>query len=575
MKNSILTLVFASIVTVGIGQNSFGKHIYPHLKSECSSGATGIVNPGFLLGGYVAQAPPGQANFYIDRTDKGGVFTGAPYEFQRDYYAFGSYTCNFGMPNQIPDCAGISVIEDPASNGYLAVGATQYCAYLTSLGPNGIPNQSVAYKFSKPSNDVTKPIICRSNVYANQYYFAGAYEDTMYIFRVDNVGAIQASHAVYLNTINIVPQAIIESPYGSNDLTIVGTLDKTIDYDALFFQIDNNLSSPVTVLAYELGMSMANNSTFLSITSADPANSSNPGFLIGGNSDVNGSGQAWMCKLDPSGTPIWSKIITGTYAPQNYSVMAVAERYSIANNLFESYGAAISALGIVTYKLDDNGGVPMSLVNGSSDEFNYNDGSASYTRPVAISFYNNGAPFDEGLHVYGNSENVPGGHYLVESYFSGEAGCNNSVTSLSLALNKSMWNYLPWYTSISPPTICNFTVYSTPANSYQVGCPPIPGLPPPASNNRVTSVMELDQNKDLNVIPNPSEFYFSFAGEGVDPGTITVKDIVGHDCKFILHESPVNGSQIKLEPSDWNPGVYFLSLKKNGGSKTTKLVYVR
>jgi hypothetical protein len=579
MKKTIGFVLFVLPAIWMSGQPSYGKHIYPHQGTECSTGALGKQSPGFLLAGYAPVTLPGQPNFYIDRTDVNGKFSASPFEFQNDYYASGRTDSCFTAwnVNQIPNCYGVSVIEIP--NGeYHCTGATQYGAFFTNLYSNGTVQNALLYKFKGNPKNISKPLIAWSNVH-NETYIAGSYDDTLYIFRVDYFGFPNKTYACYLTNsyyggLSITPRAIIESPYGSKDLLIVGEIDNGQDKDALFFQIDNNLTAPVNIMAQDLQGNPNPNTEYLSITAADPANSTNAGFLLGGNSDVAGSAQAWMCKLDPSGNLIWSKIIKGNFATVNSSVTGVSERYSAANGMFEAYGAAHSPQGIVTYKLDDNGGIPVSLVTGGRDEFHYNDGSTTITRPVAMTFNNNGAPSDEGLHVYGNSEITQGGHYLVESYFSGEGGCNNIISTIQTAQTYTMWAYYPVPNSISPPSYCNFSVTATPNSSYKVGCAPVPSLPLPASNNRVTSIQSQEYQPNSFVIsPNPSSSQFRLACSSLDFGSLKITDLLGKECHFDY--KPINNSntEVMVQPHNWAPGVYFINFISAGRTNSAKIIY--
>ncbi len=246
-----------------------------------------------------------------------------------------------------------------------------------------------------------KPFIRESPTYQGHFYICGDFDHDAYVIRVDgSTGGLGLATPVwarfYSNNNWMEAYSLIESPYNSGELIVVGRTDLlgpgNRAADGFFMKLNSNDGSVLTHTTYE-----KQNSGDEWISTIEPAygtTGGSDGYIIGGRSHfpivVNVSGNQsytpWMAKLDRNGGVIWSTLIRpSSYDTTMYStgdISSVFERqnssgqydyYGAANEIYIPPGAGLyESRALLVFKLDDAG----SDATYNQDEFHYTSGQA-------------------------------------------------------------------------------------------------------------------------------------------------------------------------------------------------------
>jgi hypothetical protein len=527
-------------------------------------------SPGFLMGGFRLSSASGLPNFYIDRTDKNGVFTGSPSEFQREYVVTDDVNCLTGF-SQRNNCIGVTVITSQAvGTPYAVVGGNNLGFFFAELASNGTVSNDLIFKYPGGiKTSYSKPLIIESAT-AGRYFVVGSFDGDIYTVLFDGAGTVYGNYTLHDANFTLEARDVIISPYNGN-LTIVGHADSGSNIDGFFYQIDNTLTTVTTLKTYDRGTIAARENFFNSIEVAASTTGGN-GFIVGGYSNhaSTGNGTAWMLKLTQNGTVSWASQITGNIVINNGKIYDVLERLN-SNNAYEYYGTSASASGIALYKLDASGAAFHTSNPGTTDESVYNSGSSHFTWPVDMTFVAVGGSQDVGIHIFGNMDNTgPGNHYLVEAYFSGHAGCNtpNTISSVDTGT--------PTVNSQSPTAgsnmaVCTGVITSATTSGYSAECGPVSSIAG-GSNNKTVSI----ENRFLaetNIFPIPASDYLI-----IDPNvvlqsddTIEIIDLLGQKMKY---EIEVHGNEYYKVSLDKNcvPGTYILNFKSKSSFKSKVII---
>ncbi|MDI1353435.1 MAG: T9SS type A sorting domain-containing protein [bacterium] len=595
MKTIKFVLALCAL-TVSLFSQPYGVAKYPRTNSWLSSGTVTTQNPGFLMAG--TELTTTNFNFSLDRVGPGGVPAGNAWNFQNGYTLSGGGS-GCGASAVINNCVGVTAIEsyNPSNlttvSPNVVVGAVGYCCFFATLdnGGNVVNTTSYVFPGSTP-NSVSKPLITPSLKNPNQYFIVGSFDGKMYMLRVDSVGAIQQNFTCDLpnssSTFYVEPRAIIESPYGNKELTIVGWISNTPNgNDGFFYQIPGNFpAGGATVFKrYDITKNLTSfdNNEFTSIA----VENNNGGFLIGGASvaGINShQGNAWMLTLSSSGAvcgSCWSTVIDGTQDPTSGKILGVIERTSTSYG-YHYFGACAANSGITVYKLDNLGNAFTASWPGTNDEIIYNNNSINATWPTNITYLDNGGNADIGLHIYGNRDNTgPGNHYFVEAYFNGVAGCeqlgniaqvdNTSPTPNNVSDNPGAQVTNCSVFSIAVTNNAPYTALCGPSNSIGGGSN-LKGAP--LGVNKIAN-----EKKVFSVYPNPVcdrtvihyqpsksatmeiEIYDNFGRQVFSKRGVDVEK--NHDYKI----------ELNLEDMKLTKGIYFLRMFGDGEILQEKIVY--
>lgn len=574
MKKINLFIAICSLSITSI-KAQYGTIDYPHPNTTLSSGVQGISSPGFILGGHTGLITTGNNNFYIDRTNVNGAIGGmTPPYFQNAYRIFGNSSCN-ALP-QILNVKGVSVIEANGRN--YVTGLLDFGIFFAELAPNGAVTNQKLYFFplSGPPTTSTKPLITASVINPGRFYIAGSFNGVMYMMNIDNTGIPGSGLGQYATDITISngvsfdPRAIVESPY-TGQLVIIGAATvssgNTVGY---YYSINSTFTTPGNRFFYfhnVAGVTLG--SEFSSIVLSNQGTGGQPGFLIGGLSrSTMFQGRSWFVKLDQLGNLVWSSMIQSANSPVNMNVKGVTERFSAFNNINECYGVAQINQGAVVFKLS-NTGVPMHLLTGFRDEFLHVIAGA-VLNPIALTNNNIGLP-DEGLQIYAGYGNR---HHLIQSYFSGETGCN--VNAIIPAFDQTPPT-VKLFTdkSVTVLKVCtNFAIQLSNSAAYSPVCGPFPVVAGASNQRGMATGIKSNDMKDVLVYPNPTNGkLFIEAGQDDMTGVqIKLTDLLG---RVINVDATISSGTIEIDLDGLNisQGVYYLEATINGTVTKQKIVY--
>lgn len=405
-------------------------------------------------------------DFTIDKVNAFGTFT-ATTDFSMDYFISDNFPGCMGTFTVPRNCSGVSVIEtNNQGNGEAYALAGAYAAYdgtntagsvfFSTLDQTGNVINTVSWSFGGGS--VGAPRIRESLANPGQYYICANtdYQTELMVIKVDAAGTQLWANIYSMGGLYIEGRDLIESPYNSNDIIVVGRVDVSFNSptaaDAFFIKLDDSNNGTVTSAQYYNFLNWDSDDWFNAI---EPAVSSTggQGYIIGGRCygpttstlvsprPNNQRYQQLMCKLDVNGGIVWDALIktsawTGTST--NYPIsqlVGVFERFNSGTQDYEYYGVAGYTYNIVgvpqnslmVYKLD-NTGVTGTL---TPTEFRYTLGyphQLSGFDHAAITGIETGGGADDGIQAYGMAGR--GTHYFVKAYFNGASGCNETITDI-------------------------------------------------------------------------------------------------------------------------------------------------
>ncbi len=81
---------------------------------------------------------------------------------------------------------------------------------------------------------------------------------------------------------------------------------------------------------------------------------------------------------------------------------------------------------------------------------------------------------------------------------------------------------------------------------------------------------EIETESTIGVYPNPASSSFFIEGININKATIKVIDILGHEISLI--KNAIDANKIELNSSVLKPGIYFISIIKNGNQTVKQLV---
>jgi hypothetical protein len=253
----------------------------------------------------------------------------------------------------------------------------------------------------------------------------------------------------------------------------------------------------------------------------------------------------------------------------------VAERWSAFNGIYENYGSCAANAGFTVFKLDDTG-TPFNISYFGRDEFVYNNSGNNTTWPVDMTFYNTGAPYDEGLHLFGNLNNGgPGRHYFAQAYFSGEDGCNAPAVIASYSMS------MPNITAQTPSngsnlTVCNgFNITQTSNSTYVPVCGPVNSVGGGSNNKSVGITQQAADNKMISVSPNPVKDMLQLNFGAVAKGDIKidVQNCLGQHVKSLTISQTDGKAAVDFSSLNVESGVYLIHANISGKTYNAKVVY--
>jgi hypothetical protein len=540
------------------------------LMTSCSR--TSKYSNGYLLAG-LKTAPI----IRVDKTDGGGSF-GSSNSFQKDYYLYNTGEC-FGTEGYDYNCVGVSAIEIRKiylSNTlmYAMVGATTDGCFLALLSANGTSYLNKTYPFLYTSSRVEKPVVMQTS--NKQFIIAGQFDTSMYVLRVDTLGAVvwssyyNCGYSSLLNQGGIFnPKDLMISPF-NGDLLIVGKLDPSPSYnrasDGFFLSLNPTTGGVNSLKSYGgyAGTSSACNH-FNSIRPAYSSAGGGQGYVLGGYSDpINSTpmntGHAWMIKLGTNGLALWNRLYTPSFDSNVGEIKTAIERYKWNGNT-EYYGIAQTNVGVVdglfTFKLD-NTGQPINVTQSTKNsEFYYNKSTAFYVKGLTFA---DSVSADEGLQLFAdNSSN----HYMMETYFNGANGCGNENITNIQAYENGPGYITPWISTWGTLTVCesyNFDMADVSSNATTCLNSSVSG----GSNIKLVGIAS-STISNVDVYPT------------VTSGRIAIKAPKGSCVRVIslmgqLIKTQTSDDSSTVDLSELGDGIYFINVTNGFDSATFQII---
>jgi len=591
----------------------YGQQLFPVDSVLLTTAKVTNAFPGYIMAGRrgVRQNGTTLPDFVINKVDPDGQYNSVN-DFMIEYQING---CGATPHN----CAGVSIVEcrNPVASGginqyyAIAVSSTAGIGFAT-LDQSGVPLQQVFWDF--PPNNINyfalrNPAI-RESATPNIFYLTCNYQYSTCVMKVDvttSPPTILFNNLYYNNTERYQSRDIIESPYNSDEVIVVGCTDMDanppLNYwasNAFFTKLDATSGAILTHSVYN--KQYDGDDWFSCIEEARSGTGGSSGYILGGRSHhpinnptppySNINYIQWICKLDPAGAIVWSDLILPANSHNqgfDQEISRVYERQNINNGNFEVYGvaamggcqsptsAANCSTAQVVYKLDDAGANVFT-----PDEFHYygawmHQATAIVYSDAQITAIETGGNND-GIQIFGND--VAAANFLMtKAYFNGEAGCNQATTTIQQILQGPdsirteqihVVNYPPcpssnWISfngvTVSSSTICSSASLGTGDNSRTT----LSGL---------NSFSLLPS--DVKIYPNPSNGMVTIlSNSDIKINQLYLYDYLG---RLIYHQKPdkkLNEIELNLAELNLNNGIYYLDIDTDQRVIHQKLIYTK
>jgi hypothetical protein len=465
----LLCLILFGISLTSYSQPWFGQLSYPTDSTSLTSAIHTLGNPGYAMLTFrpirQTQAANTSPDFTIIKTDQAGGFS-AGTDFMNYYQITDDNTCGNGQPVKIYNCRGGSIIETSDQGGgetYAIAVAYDLGVIFATLDNQGNVIQTMSWNFHTTGN-VSKPAIRESITDAGVYYICGTAPFTSggsYVLKV-TYATVQA-WGVIIAASHIEARDLMESPYNSDELIVVGRVDVPGSAaDCMFMSMNSTIGTVNYINSYNFD-NYDSDDWFSSIElAASPTGGS--GYILGGRCfgpivpactppcyrKSNHHYTQLMAKIDANGNVVWSSLIL---PKSNHStnvaggeITRVFERFNANSSSYEYYGVAVHDImptvsgpigreNLVVYKLDNSG-----VASFNPDEFHYSSSLGStWSHPCRLAELRgiDAGGNNDGIQVFGRDVNL--NIWFGKAYFNGETGCTNTLQNIdSIAVGVSL-----------------------------------------------------------------------------------------------------------------------------------------
>lgn len=610
MKKLGLTFALLCTLTTVVKGQFFGQRKYPGACATSITDAklTQIHSNGYVMGfrrygGCSAKA------FGVRKTNADGYFS-SPDDFLVDYQILLNPVCSSTPTFIAVDSYGTSVIETgtsstPVSGSRYAVVTSYYessCGYgcvFVTIDQIGNLVTKACYQFPSSTTSAGRPIITESSTLGT-YYIAGSYVDGgieyAYVLSVNASGVINWSN-IYQAGLKLIPNGIIESPYNSSDLILIGECDPDPTLppmlnranDGFFLKLTSSGGGVTTFTCYgddpQPGLGTCN--LFSCISIAQSPHGGGAGYVVGGLSDpyslsANQYGHSWVLKLDQNGGIIWSTLIQGSSFYNNAAeVTGVIERFNTLG-AYEYYctTSSGSAGQNTVFKLDDSG----SLMSGVNNEFAYTAAGGG-ADPVSITDINTGSSND-GFQIFVTDQNTFTDGYFVKAYFDGNSGCNESLTNINtcetfpssiispvISPSSGLTLYTCTGFDVTQPSLSYTSWPNSSFYSTYCGATSISG----ASNARAIYASVLNSSTSMDqfqIAPNPTSGNLNIK---ISKASKTQRVLLYNSLGELISEIPILNKEYEidfdLKKFDLESGIYFIHFVSGKERSVQKIVY--
>lgn len=602
IKHKITLIVtIALLVTFSFDRSNaqapwYGQVEYPHDSTILTTAVRTFSNSGYIIGGVrPVRHLASQHDFVIDKVDDGGNFSSST-DFSLKYQIYDDQLCS--TPAAVLNCVGVSIVEtrsQGSGENYALAAAYNEGVIFALLDAYGAVIRTMNWNFPTTNYNSTRPRIIESPSNPGQYYICGGATQDMYVIKIDfNANVVWANWYYKANT---QPLDLIESPYNTSELIVVGRTDIQIfnptASDAFFMKIDANTGNFISANHYNF--SNWDSDDWFSKIEIARSTTGGDGYILGGRAYGPTSNPAnppyttnieyiqWMCKLDRNGNVIWSSLIRPGSRPAGSlsggEIVGVFERPN-PNGSFEYYGVggqlanpySLGSGNLVTYKLDDNGQTGTLTPN----EFHYFGGSSPiFLGPFAwgaLTAIETGGGTNDGIQMFGTS---PNGHYFVKGYFNGYSGCNENILNIdSIAVGPQLvGNFQP---TVVPLGFCGsayLTVNTTGSSNTICYNSSLSS----GSNARLSSINGIAnttwKSDKLSLFPNPADKQVTIKLNNLaeEQHVINIVNSLGEKVKTVV--LPIgNSNDVTIDIQALAPGVYFAELQGKNDRSNIRFV---
>jgi hypothetical protein len=578
--------LFSALCLGTASAQPYGTVTYPYAGAILSS-AKMITSPspGHLMAGYEPLHATNNYNFIINKTGPNGGYGPGSNAIRKRYTVSRTGWCNTpgGPWSAVNNCEGVTAIEtNQTAYPYAVAGTADYGCWFATLDINGFVASMAEYPFPFPQSGNGKPLLIASTQVPNVYYIVGKWNDMVYTMAVNNLGTLLWQKIWQLAPgVVFEPKAMIEAPpmvMGfAGELVIVG------------HYLWPGFSNATDGFLMKLDYSNGNLNLFKGYDGTSP--NVEQGFtdikFLGGKPqkyaicgwNMNPSHNGWLIELTSAGSIVWTTHYGPASDPFPSKVAALVARVN-SSSAWEFHVASYSSLvGLQVCKFDATG-LPFST--GSNEGVN-NAGFANPSSAVNIDFRSNTTT--TVLTAYGDADALtPGTLFMSRSYFNEVSGCGSTLTGMPY--NNDPYVIISLTPTLNPasmPTCTQVTLHWVDVVVPVTQCGPFASVNG-GSNARfsVTGIAEQEtETMAFTAFPNPANskttITFGVAHDGAHV-KLELYDGLGRLVKTLSDGKMNTGnynSEVDLKALELESGMYVISLRVDGKTSNTKLLYTK
>jgi len=581
--------IFAQYGAVRLSFSTKGTFTLSSAKTTVAS------TPGYLTGGFNSSATGanGFPDFIVQQVDANAAdFTAAgtwgnEYEIHDD-----AVGCT--NPVRVYTCRGVYAIEatNPGSGeSYAIAGTYDDGVFFATLNAAGTVMTTYRWLWLGNNNDISPPMITASAGTAGDYYICGTVGYRSYVLKI-NANGTPAWAKQYGSGWNEA-WALIESPYNSSELIVVGRYDDpNINGAKAYFMTLNAATGAVSGFnLYGFNNGTHADDWFRCIAPANSTYGGSDGYIVGGRAyDPGGLGnhnyQDWMIKLDRSGGVIWSTLIEPYNGGDHEAVQDIFERYNPYGEYYdyEYYGVSVGDVGslsqddtLIVWRLDETGDKAGVWPN----EMKYTVGAdiGGYWGSSQIEIVGDGSNAGDGFGAW--TTDLQTSEFLfMKNYFNGVNGCNEVLKPIKVHQGPGF---------LTAPSIsdqdfvqpCQSFNLSHATLTVQTACWTATVAGGGNRPENITGIGEISTDIKSALFPNPasSNVVFTFNNQAAESKiVIQLQNAIGqvvHEFAAKLTLIGINEEVINLESFNLESGVYYIVADIGGLKKTEKLIYLK
>ena len=594
---AILVFLLSAFPTHQFAQYGWIRNSHQTSFILSSAKVTTINMAGYLTSGYNSNAATNNGDDFIiqhaddvtlDLTPAGTL--GESYQIWDDVNNCSNSMRRYG-------CRGVYVIETTnqgatGTEAYALTGIYDEGIFFATLNSSGNPILTHRWKFLGTTQGyILPPMIIESST-AGDYYICGTAAFKAYVMKIKYDGTVYWAKE-FDNGIWMEARALIESPYNSNELVVVGRFDDntpggTLQAEAFFMKLNATNGSLISLDLYGWNTTTHSDQWFTSIAPAQSTYGNSAGYILGGfsHTSMGCTCDDWMIKLDPAGNVIWSTLITPLGGGSNFGINDVFERYNPNGEMYdyEYYGvsagenaATSSRDTIIVWRLDETGSDTWVAPN----EFTYpiGDGIGNTQFSTQIECVGDGSNAGDGFGAW-STDLSTNEHFFYKNYFGGANSCEGKFKNMQIQ-NGPGKTISPSLSDVDFNVDCqNFSlVQNTDQASVSCWTLNIQG-----ASRRANLTSQNDQNftnTGLSLYPNPTAGHISVLFNNTKTDSIITLEITNILGQRIYSQTvgalPLTNFQHTIDLSELNiqSGTYYLISKTKDGEICKKFMYLQ